>query len=279
MLTIRILTEADYPFAMALKAEANWNQTEEDWRRFQAMQPDGLFLAELDGEPAGTLYACQLADVAWIAMVLVPGCLRGKGIGTALMRHGLDYLDSHGVHTVRLDATPLGQPIYEKQGFIADYLLHRYQGVAPATTVPDGITPYMPEHLEAIIALDRVATGTDRRTLLVGLLERYADVTRLVFDGDRLLGFSTARPGVHATEIGPLQAVNADAAHRLFADACARYAGQPIYVDVPTINAPAIAMVETAGLTVQRPLLRMTRGPKIMEDTPCLWASSGPEMG
>ena len=127
---IRPLTAADLPTAMVLKTEAGWNQLEAGWRRFLSMQPDGCFVAELDGEPVGTTVTCIFGDVAWVAMVLVARRARGRGIGTAMMRHALKFLDERGVPTVRLDATPMGQPIYERLGFVPEYTLVRFEGPA-----------------------------------------------------------------------------------------------------------------------------------------------------
>ena len=53
-LNLRLLTQADLPFADALRALVGWNQTIRDWQRFLALQPDGCFLAEWGGSPAGT---------------------------------------------------------------------------------------------------------------------------------------------------------------------------------------------------------------------------------
>jgi len=89
MLQIRRMTVEDVPFGMHLKEQAGWNQTEADWRRLLAMEPDGGFLAEMGSEPAGTLTACVFGSVAWIAMVLVEEARRGQGIATALLKHAI----------------------------------------------------------------------------------------------------------------------------------------------------------------------------------------------
>jgi hypothetical protein len=52
-----------------------------------------------------------------------------------------------------------------------------------------------------------------------------------------------------------------------------------VFVDVPAGHAGAAAAAEAQGLTVQRSLLRMVRGPAAGEDVSQLWASSGPEKG
>src|SRR5258705_12655293 len=114
------MTVADIPVGMRLKDQAGWNQLEADWRRLLDLQPDGCFVAELGGSPVGTVTTCRFGPVAWIAMMLVDVRFRRCGIGRALMSHALEDLDAHGVCTVRLDATPLGRPLYETLGFVAE---------------------------------------------------------------------------------------------------------------------------------------------------------------
>src|SRR5690242_17875638 len=145
------MTSADVPLGLRLREQAGWNQTEADWRRFLALEPDGCFVAELDGAAAGTAAAFVFGPVAWVAMVLVDEALRGRGVGGALMRHALDFLDRRAVRTVRLDATPLGRPLYEKLGFVAEYTLLRYAGalppVEPGPAEAVRVVPTAPEHL------------------------------------------------------------------------------------------------------------------------------------
>src|SRR5437870_5411367 len=139
MFHIRPMTVADLPVGMRLKQQAGWNQTEADWRRFLALEPDGCFVAERDGAPVGTTTTCTFGPVAWIAMVLVDPAVRGQGIGKALMRHALAYLDRCGVRSIRLDATPMGQPLYEQLGFQVEYPLARYEGMLPAAEPVRGV--------------------------------------------------------------------------------------------------------------------------------------------
>ena len=105
MLRIRGMTVADIPLGMRLKEQAGWNQVEADWRRLLDLQPDGCFVAELDGIPAGTVTTCRFGPVAWVAMMLVDESFRSRGIGRALMSRALDDLDSAGVrsHPPRCD--------------------------------------------------------------------------------------------------------------------------------------------------------------------------------
>jgi GNAT superfamily N-acetyltransferase len=278
VLCIRRMTALDVSLGMRLKSQAGWNQTEADWQRFLDMEPDGCFVAELDGTPIATTVVCTFGPVAWVAMVLVDAAVRGRGIGTALMRHALAFLDERGVRSVRLDATPLGRPLYEKLGFIAQFELARHEGVLPPSAKAVGVEPPRPEDFEELLAVDRAVTATDRRRLLLRFFTEHPDAVRMVRRGGRCLGFLTARPGTRALQIGPCIG-DPDVGPPLFADAWNRYAGEYVFVDIPIGNTRAVELVAAHGLTVQRHLLRMCRGEVIVERIEELWASSGPAKG
>ncbi len=278
MIHIRPLMPVDLPAGLHLSGQAGWNQTEADWQRFLALQPDGCFVAEWEGDVAGTTVTIILGSVAWIAMVLVEERLRGRGIGRALMEDALAFLDRRGVPTVRLDATPLGQPLYERLGFVEQYQLARYEGVlSPAPAVP-GVETLPPQHWEALAALDEEVTETDRRRLLLQLCAEQPAEVRVVCAASRIVGFLLTRRGACAVQLGPCIAT-AEAGPWLLADAWHRYAGQRVYLDVPLPNEPASHLAATLGLTVQRHLTRMYRGVPRCERVDYLWASSGPEKG
>jgi ribosomal protein S18 acetylase RimI-like enzyme len=278
MIRIRAMTAADFPLALRLQQQAGWNQTEADWLRLLDLQPDGCFVAEVDGRPAATTIACILGSVAWLAMVLVDTPLRRRGVATALLIHALEFLDERGLATVRLDATPLGQPVYEKLGFNVQFTLSRYTGPAPAAEPVSSVRQATSADLDLIAELDQAVTGSARRPLLERLFRECPDDFRVVEDEGRLLGYAVARPGKIAVQIGPCVSIP-EAAPLLLADAWRRHAGQYVHVDIPVVNKPAVRLAESRGLTVQRHLTRMCRGVPVREQTDHLWASSGPELG
>jgi GNAT superfamily N-acetyltransferase len=277
--TVRQMLAADLPFGVHLKDQAGWNQTTADIERFLALQPNGCFVAEFDGRPAGTVATFVFGPVAWIAFVLVESELRGQGIGQALMRKALEFIDEQKVPTARLDATPLGQPLYEKLGFVAEFKLARFEGKPTSVTgsVP-GISPGKPEHFDAIVALDRKASGAERTDLLRRLIDEQPSQLRVVTKGSNLTGFVLSRPGSRATMIGPCVASN-DCGLALLDDSLSQHAGEPVFVDIPLGQTAAIELAKQRGLTVQRELLRMRRGPALVEIPDIIWASSGPEKG
>ena len=273
------MTAADLPLLARLRAQAGWNQTEADLSRYLDLQGDGGLVAELDGVPVATTMTFVFGRVAWVAMVLVEESVRGRGVGTAIMRAALAHLDGRGVPCVRLDATPLGRPVYEKLGFFAQFTLHRYEGTPPAGAVTGAAEPMRPEDWPDVLALDRDVTGADRVALLDRLRGEFPDSFRVVRAGGAVAGFVAARPGRNAALVGPCLTRSPAAGEALLAGACARHAGQPLFVDIPEDNRGAVALAGRLGLRVQRPLLRMARGEPVNDLVGMLWASSGPAMG
>lgn len=278
MIHIRTMTIDDLQLGLKLVKQARWNQTESDWLRFMNLEPDGCFVVELDGHSVGTATTCVFGKVAWIAMLLVDINARGKGAGTKLLKHCLDYLQERKVKTIRLDATPLGRAIYEKLGFIPEYELARYEGIAPrGTAVPD-VAKVISGDFAEIIEFDNQMTGTDRGKMLTQLFTEYPDDIRILRHGNQMQGFITIRPGANAIQIGPC-AATANAGPALLSDALDRHAGEPVFVDIPLKNADAVKLARSSGLKIQRCFTRMYRGEKVKDTIKALWAGSGPEKG
>ncbi len=272
------MTAADLALGLRLSRQAQWNQTEADWRRFLDLSGEGCFVAEVDGTAVGTTTTCIFDSVAWIAMVLVDVEARRQGVGSALLRHALAFLDAKGIETIRLDATPAGQLVYEKLGFQPEYSLTRYDGIASYSDVECHTEQATETMLAEVSELNLRMTGTNRARLLSRLFDDAPQSMRVVRIAGRLEGFVTSRPGANATQIGPCIAT-APAGPILLADAMNRCAGQRVFVDVPSDHVRAVEMLEAKGLKAQRYLRRMYRGKPIRDHIEALWAGSGPEKG
>ncbi|GAC1451994.1 MAG: GNAT family N-acetyltransferase [Isosphaeraceae bacterium] len=277
------MTPDDLPLGLRLSQQAGWNQIASDWVRFLSLQPDGCFVAERNTQPIATVTTCLFGTVGWIAMMLVEREARGQGIGRALMTRALEFLENQGARTVRLDATHLGQPLYERLGFVGDYALTRFLGRPPATETPSTTTSsFTPSLARRLHDLDRLATGTDRSRLLNHLAQAHPDnvhVTSSEPEGIKPVeGFLMARPGANAFQVGPCIA-REESGPRLLADALQGLRNQTVLIDIPRDQLHAVELVHARGLAPQRDFLRMSRGGKVQEIPGLLWASSGPEMG
>ncbi len=281
---IRQLTRQDIPDAMRLKDEAGWNQTPQDWERFLSASPGGCFAAEKDGRVIGTATTIVYDGlVAWIGMMLVDQRHRGGGIGTALLERTIAHLDSTGVPTMKLDATPQGKPIYARLGFVEEYGIERWVLRRPATPKPGSLkraqspAPGIPPDL---LSLDRENFGVDRGDLLQSLCVAAPDLVLTVCSNGVLHGYALGRRGSAADHLGPWAADDPAAAAELLDEFLCRSTGPQVLVDRSCPNPWARGLLEARGFELSRPLTRMYRGTNTSPGRPdSLCAILGPEFG
>jgi GNAT superfamily N-acetyltransferase len=254
---IRCMRLEDIPAAMLLKHSAGWNQTEQDWANILALEPEGCWVYEAEGKVAGSTTAvCYGQDLAWIGMVLVSPAFRGRGFGRALMEHALRFLEQRRVRVVRLDATDMGRPLYEKLGFRDECAVERW--TAAAVEKPGSQHPLDSGSLESVAevaGLDRTAFGADRSAVLARLLA--------CFPAERLRArnaFAMARPGSTAHFIGPCVAADAATARGLLETLLSRHIGEGVFWDILPENEEAVRMAVEFGFQRRRRLMRMVLG-------------------
>jgi ribosomal protein S18 acetylase RimI-like enzyme len=314
-----MLAREDLPFADSLRALAGWNQTLGDWERFIAIAPEGCFLAEWNGTPAGTATTIVYGpELAWIGMVLVHPEFRRRGIGQALLGKCIDSLRERGARCIKLDATPLGRTVYDGLGFQYEWTLRRWVrppappqdafhkpgradlpvGLDARQRVPTGLMdPLRDLGIEEAARdaslrawrvtderllgpLDAAAFGVSRQRLLAALVSQSRFAVVLEPEPGRPAGFGMLRPGSQALYLGPVVATSADAGIRVIEALVTASEGQMIFWDVPDENTAAIAWAEQHGFAVQRPLTRMFLGENLAPGDPRKqFALAGPEVG
>jgi GNAT superfamily N-acetyltransferase len=265
-LTIRVMQPDDVAFADAIRALAGWNQTLADWQRFLTCEPGGCFVAEFNGAPAGTATCtCYGTELGWIGMLLVHPDQRRRGIGAALMRHCLAYLEERGVGCIKLDATPLGQPLYEQLGFAPELSLTRWEAqVLRAVTVPamDDTAPCSTADWEEVLALDERAFGWPRRDMLAAVAWQCCQVIVCRAVSGSRFGYGMLRQGSRASYLGPVAADEPAIASRIVLRLLSHLPPEKeaVFWDVLDQNGPATALAQSLGFTPQRHLVRMFRG-------------------
>ncbi len=283
---VRLMTRSDLDFADSLRASAGWNQTRADWERFLATEPDGCFLAECEGQAVGTATTTVHSDeLAWIGMMLVHPDCRRRGVGQALLERCLHSLRERRIRCIKLDATPLGQPLYEKFGFQVEWSLARWEG--PAPRVPSApqtdrvlLRPWSASDFNALIALDEEAFGVSRGRVLWPLAQ--ASHRALVHQSPRgeITGFGMIRAGSRAAYLGPVVANSPAIATALVSALLADAPAERVYWDVPDQNTGAVALAQQLGFNPQRPLVRMFVGDNSHPGDPQRqFALAGPEVG
>ena len=276
---LRTMTTDDIPAGMRLKALAGWNQTRGDWQCFLESSPRGCFAAEVDGKVVGTAATIVYEGrFAWIGMVLVDPEFRGRGIGTRLLERAVEHLDTIGVRTMKLDATPAGRPIYQKLGFKDEYeierwLLKRSAPEAQPATEPQAVS-------EAVLQLDREIFGADRNLLLRALAAENPDFALVTERNGEIAGYTFGRRGTLADHLGPWMARDEKTAAALLDEFLENSRRDAVFVDALKDQRFVAEMLLARGFKVSRLLTRMVRGPNTFPGLPdLLCAILGPEFG
>jgi GNAT superfamily N-acetyltransferase len=284
--TIRPMTDDDLDPAVELMIDGGWG----DRRRFLRFTLDHPGCVPLVGEVedriAGTGVATVNGAVGWIGMIFVDEALRGRGLGTALTEAVIGELERAGCRSLALIASPYGRPIYERLGFATEVAYRIVAAPGRGGGTPGGgsggsggeadrLRPYAKDDLDAVLALDREATGEDRGHLLRVSLAPAG--TTIALDGDgRIAGFEASAPwGTH-----PAIAPETAAGIRLLEARRVRTAvGSDARTAIPVSNRTGLTALENLGWNAERELVRMVRGAPIAWHPGAVWGQFNFAMG
>lgn len=141
--------------------------------------------AVLDGQLAGLGNVICNRDTAWLAHIVVHPGFRNRGLGKAITAALLQHIDRERYPTVMLDATDMGYPVYHSLGF--ETLSHHVHFSGDCLLPPPAdaaITVYTPAYRDAILQLDRDATGEDRTEML----QLHLDAAQVYREQDKVCG-------------------------------------------------------------------------------------------
>jgi ribosomal protein S18 acetylase RimI-like enzyme len=280
---IRPMLTGDLDQALGLSKAEGWNQTETDWRLLLENPANICLVAEYNGRLAGTATALNHANlVAWIGMVLVDKSLRGQGAGKSLLINIIDRLKE--IKSIKLDATPAGQPLYEKLGFIEELTILRMTNTSVKNSFQkEHISELIhvdTENLAEVLKSDKIIFGTDRSYLLKTLLKNYTERAFLLKHKHILDGYIFGREGLRYNYLGPVFALSSDTARILIAKALESLKNQPAALDVLQDKTDLIKWLESIGFVKQRHFVRMyLKGNSYSGVVKNQYLISGPEFG
>lgn len=273
---VRLLSPDDLAAALALSSTAGWNQRLDDWRMLLRLAPAGSFAALVDGRIVGTAIGIDYGGFAWIAMMLVDPAQRGRGIGRRLLEAAMSAVPSD--RPIRLDATPLGRPLYQRYGFEDESTLTRYlipasdsppSGVVQAdrSGAPGGqpgrsfsrVRQLTARDIPAVGELDKEVFGGHRNRVLEWALHNAPPLGQIVESGEKLAHYSFGRRGRLFDQIGPVVAGDDGTAQALVSASLAGAVGRPVLVDAFDSHCTFTAWLRACGFQAQRPLFRMCR--------------------
>jgi hypothetical protein len=170
---------------------------------------------------------------------------------------------------VKLDATDLGQPLYEKLGFRAEQQVERWWRAGHANATPKCAPGRVAPNWRAA---DQQAFGVDRSALLEKLAHRNAP---LKIGNSYLL----TRAGREISYLGPSVCDSPVTARKLMERALQSPSPVGWFWDLMVDNKPAMSLAQDLGFAPKRHLLRMVRGKDVRGNEGSVYALAGFELG
>ncbi len=276
--SIRAMSRAELDTAVAWAAAEGWNPGHGDAGLFHAADPLGFLVGDLDGTPVAAISAVRYdAGYGFIGFYIVAPAWRGQGHGIRVWRAGMARLAD--VATVGLDGVLAEEASYASAGFRAAYRNRRYGGAPPRGAAVAGLVDARDVPMRALLDLDRAMFPADRAGFLAGWIGAPGHVALAALADGQASGLGVLRPCRSGAKIGPLYARDRATAEALVRGLCAGLSDGPVYLDVPAVNAEAVALAESLGWTVSFETARMYRGPAPRVDLARLYGVTTFELG
>jgi len=203
----------------------------------------------------GSASCVSFGATGWIGALAVAPEARRRGLGAALTRAAIAWLQERGASTVLLYATEMGRPVYERLGFESEGTATAWRGSAGAGPRGIALRTLRDEDAQAMREVDETATG-ERREAVLGELGTFAGMAADRDGG--LAGWAVgSRWGVGVS----IAARDADTGVALMA--AATRGSQTSVLIVPDANAAATEALRRWDFQVANRAERMRFGPAV----------------
>jgi GNAT superfamily N-acetyltransferase len=264
-LTLRLMTEDEVARLVDWAADEGWNPGLHDARIFWQTDPQGFIAAELGGEViGGGSIVSYHREFGFMGLFLVRPEFRGRGLGTQLWHARLRLLQSRlrAGAAIGMDGVFAMQEWYADGGFVFAHRSIRYEGTGAAVVRAPGLVEARDVPFERIAEYDRRCFPTWREGFLRPWLEQADALALAAVEADAVTGYGVIRRCRVGGKIGPLFADDADVAESLYTALAAYLPGEPVFLDVPQINAFAMGLARRHELREVFGTARMYLGPR-----------------
>jgi GNAT superfamily N-acetyltransferase len=226
---------------LVLAAEEGWICYRWEFEFLLRSFAQGCLVARVADAPVAFITAIKYEKSGWLGNLLVRSDLRGKGIGSTLLKKSLMALVNAGTRTVWLTASDAGKAIYEQLGFIAIDTIKRWRGTVTGAAA-EGVSPYSRDD---ILAMDRAGWGDMRESILAEVIQR----GKVAANGG---GFLISQHTADGVQLGPWGAAGRETAGELLDEALAGAGGETrVFLDVPVRNVEAATLLHSRSFSIR----------------------------
>lgn len=244
---VRTMTRQEVRVAVGWAEQEGWNPGIYDAEAFYAADPDGFFVAELDGKPIGSISVVNYSETfAFAGLYILKPEYRNRGYGSRLFAAGTAHA---GDRNIGGDGVLTMQEKYRtRSGFSLAYRNIRFEGTGGGNE-PEGLVDTAAVPFDRLAAYDARHFPAPRPRFLEEWIRQEGTRGRAVLGGDgEVAGYGIIRRCRRGHKIGPLFADTPGVAEDIFLALSAPAAGEPVYLDAPEPNAAAVALARRHGM-------------------------------
>ncbi len=278
MLQVRVMRPQDFAFATQLANTMDWNMEEQDFQFNALLEPQGCLVLFNGSERIGIATCISFGKKGWFGNLIVKDEQRGKGAGSLLLQHAIDYLHGKGVESVGLYAYPHLKDFYGKAGFKQDedfVVLHNENVTAQPLISAKKQQP----DFSALNQFDSQFFGGDRSRLLKSILGEKNNLCYASLDDKEIDGYVLAKVYGQMAEVGPLvcKPDRTDLAQRLLENVLSQLQGHYVSLYLPKQQLGLVEFLGNVGFQKEFELSRMFLGvPKVQN---CIYVAESLERG
>lgn len=221
-----------------------WEPGPRDPWIFSSVDPEGFFVAVIDGKIVGCLSAVRCDDnYGFIGYYIVIPEARGCGYGLRLFQHGM--LRLHGCN-VGLDAALQQEANYMKSGFRSYHTNIRFRSIVDQQCLireVSSIVSLTDVSVPVLIRYDRLHFPAARGKWMQHWIDNSIPgcIAVACIQSGKVVGYGVARPCVSGYKVAPLFADTPQVASAILGALRSRLSeGDVIYIDIPDINTQAV---------------------------------------
>jgi GNAT superfamily N-acetyltransferase len=265
------MSTEDFEFAVKLTDRMNWGLAKSDFEFMKELEPEGCFVLLENSHRIGIATTVSYGKIAWFGNLIVEENKRGRGAGSTLVNHALEYLKNRRVSTVGLYAYVERIPFYERLGFSRDIDFLVMKGKAFTSHSDLNVKRAGERDIRKIIDFDKSCFGESREKTLRPIISDSDNFSYVSIKEQRIAGYSLTKAFGGMAELGPVVSEKeaVDIAMSLIKASLNEVSGREVSVFVPE-NQPQIASeLARNGFTQTFKVERMFRGPAVARDCIC----------
>lgn len=245
-IVIRNMNLKDLDLALTWANKEGWFFSFSDAEPFFNLDPNGFFICEVDRKPVGVIITPKYGTrekYGFIDIFLVKDGERGKGYGTLLLNHAMEYLKD--CKSIGLESEFEMKDYWKKHGFNYYHDTLFYVKIAKGKLSQNLINLKEMECLDAIVEYDTSVFGYSRKDFLECLLKREDTFVLGAVKDNMLIGFGVLRRH-HKGEsyfFGPLSADTPEAAKQLLEGLQSFVPEKRIYTSIFSCNKDVMKMI------------------------------------